>query len=601
MTIGFKRFRQIAKPDNLDDSLTGAEVSGIEASSTDLSDFFTGILSQLKRIIYGDAAGNWHDDPVTVFGGDASLKSLFYSGGGAGGSGWVYITDADVQVSGTISNKVYQDTGNTVLQSFTTSTVDITLSIRSSYPKVEIGGSPFELTRDVGGGYYEGDIDITIAGSGDVAIEIQTADDNPGATDTVAVTLVAPPELLTLSFTGGYPGSQTELKEDDNYGITGTTDKPIDAIEIYDYEAGKYELIIGLSGSSFSEQITIADRGNSPVLRPARVRARDAVTGAWGNYRDTNQGGGSTEGVHVVNCNNLHPSVAIGSVTYPGAQGALKASESASVANTCSNFDTIIYSDPTATELNISNTTTYEASKNVSRIGGTYNVSTTNFRITANRAANDADTIANTTVNIANVAAQITVAEPAARLRSGGNDGTSIQNHTITLTSDQQLLSTPSLSEDTGGGTFIGSWSGGPTVYTRTLQVHDDDVKATYNWQSLSATNLAGIVTTVITGDDSYVLGGFVARTLTFAAFSQTTTLNVAVVTYTKVQAGIFTSTNQVAIRHTPQGDHADAANEYTIDSPLNTNPQTLWWNDVAAAAANSGGTAQITNVEEIV
>lgn len=734
MAIGFKRLRQIAKPDDFTDSLSGLEVSGIEASATDLSDFFTGLLSQFKRLIHGNDPGNWSDDPASVFGSDASLKALYYGaigggiggtiadnqvaigaganivegfdsltvyepasppnmhalsigevgseyyttilggatkaamefsnsvgstllsignissigneikthgqnlsikgnstervlvnnvdlitsgsgnlallddgtygsvgGGGTGGSGWVYIADADVQVSGTISNKVYQDAGNTVLQSFTTSTVDITLSIRSSYPKITVDGNPFELTRDVGGGYYEGDTDITIAASGDISVVIKTADDENGASDTVAITLAAPPELLTLSFTGGYPGSQTELKEDDNYGITGTTDKVIDAIEVYDYEAGQYELITGLSGTSFSEAITVADRGDSAVLRPARVRARDAVTGAWGPTRDTDFGGGSTEGVHVVNCNNLHPSVSIGSVTYPGAQGALKGSESASVANTCSDFDTILYSDPTSTQLNIANTTTYEASKSVTRIGGDYNVSTTNFRITANRAANDATTIANDTVNIANVAAQITVAEPAARLRSGGNDGTSIQNHTITLTSNQQLLSTPSLSEDTGGGTFVGSWSGGPTVYTRTLQVHDDDVKATYNWQSLSATNLAGIVTTTITGDDSYVLGGFVARTLTFAAFSQSVSLNSQVITYTKLQAGIFTSTNQPAVRHTPQGDQGDAANEYTILSPLGTNPQTLWWNDVAAAGANSGGTAQITNVEEIV
>lgn len=734
MTIGFKRLRQIAKPDDFTDSLTGLQVSAIETSATDLSDFFTAILSQFKRMLHGNDVGNWSDDPASVFGGDSSLKALYYGavgggiggsiadnqvavgvganiiegfdsltvyepvspanmhalsigevgseyyttilggatkasmefsnsvgstllsignissigneikthgqnlnikgnttervlvndvdivdsgagnqfladdgtykaagGGGVGGSGWVYITDADVQISGTISSKVYQDTGNTVLQSFITSTVDITLSIRSSYPKITVDGNPFELTRDAGGGYYEGDCDITISASGDISVVIKTADDENGASDTVAITLAAPPELLTLSFTGGYPGSQTELKEGDNYGITGTTDKAIDAIEVYDYEAGQYELITGLSGTSFSEAITVADRGDSAVLRPARVRARDAVTGAWGNYRDTNFGGGSTEGVHVVNCNNLHPSVAIGSITYPGAQGALKGSESATVANTCSDFDTIAYSDPTGTQLNIANTTTYETSKSVTRVGGDYNVSTVNFRITANRAANDADTIANDTVNIANIAAEITVAEPAARLRSGGNDGTSIQNHTITLTSNQQLLSAPSLSEDTGGGTFIGSWSGGPTVYTRTLQVHDDDVKATYNWQSLSATNLAGIVTTAITGDDTYVLGGFVSRTLTFAAYSQTTTLNVAVVTYTKVQAGIFTSTNQPAVRHTPQGDHANAANEYTIDSPLNTNPQTLWWNDVAAAAANSTGTAQITDVEETV
>jgi hypothetical protein len=596
------RHRQLARPDEFDDTLDESAVAGVESSAEDNADFINGVLSQLKRFLHGNDAGNWHDDPATIFGGDASMKALYEGGGGGGTAGGaIRIIGASVQSTGTISDEVYQDTGNTVLQSFTTSTVDITLSIRSSYPLVDVDGNLAELTIDGSGGFYSGDVDITISGSGNIIAKAITADDLDGATDTVAITLEEPPVLLTLAFTGEYPGSQTELKEDDNYGIAGTTDKAIDAIEVADWNAGQSEVITGLSGTSFSEQITVADRGTTPQLLPARVRARDAVTGAWGDWLDTNDGGGTTEGVHLVNCNNLYPSVSIGSVTYPGSQEALKNSESATVANTCSNFDTILYSDPTGTELNISNTTSYEASKSVTRVGGTYNISTTNFRIAATRAANDATTTENAVVYIANVAAQITVTEPAARLRSGGNDGTSVQDHSITLTSDQNLLSNPSLDEDTGGGTFTGSWAGGPTIYTRTLQVHDDDVKGTYNWQNLSATNLAGIVTTTITGGTDYELGGFVSRTLTFPAFSQETTLNVAVVDYTKIQAGIFTATSYAAVRHTPQGDHADAVNEYTIDSPLETNPQTLWWNDVTAASSNSSGTAAITDVEEVV
>jgi len=73
---GLKRFRQIAKPDSFDDTLDGTAVSDVESSSTNLSDFFEGLLSQLKRIIHGDDSGNWHDDPVSVFGSDVSLKAL---------------------------------------------------------------------------------------------------------------------------------------------------------------------------------------------------------------------------------------------------------------------------------------------------------------------------------------------------------------------------------------------------------------------------------------------------------------------------------------------------------------------------------------------
>jgi len=62
MTVSLQRVDQIHKPDNFDDSLNAASVAGIEGSAVDYADFVTGILSQIKRIIHGSAAGNWHDD-----------------------------------------------------------------------------------------------------------------------------------------------------------------------------------------------------------------------------------------------------------------------------------------------------------------------------------------------------------------------------------------------------------------------------------------------------------------------------------------------------------------------------------------------------------
>jgi hypothetical protein len=329
------------------------------------------------------------------------------------------------------------------------------------------------------------------------------------------------------------------------------------------------------------------------------VAARNAA-GAYGPTRDTNALGGTTDGVDLVNLNNLHPTVTFGTITYPALQGALKNSESATVAVTTANLDSIVYDSPNG-DLSVTNPNTDETPKTVTRIAGNYNVSTNNLRGIATRNANAAQTTGQTVVYVAHVAASVGVTEPAARLRSGGNDGTAAQNHTITITSDQRLYSAPTLDNGVGGGTWQGAgFVGGPSVWTRALQVHDNDTKGTYSWSNLVATNLAGIVTTSITGDTSYVLGGFVSRNLTFAAFSQTTTMNVAVVTYTKLQAGIFTATNQPALRNATQGDHSNILNTYTVDS-IGTNPTTLWWNDVAAAASNSSGTAQITLVQEIV
>jgi hypothetical protein len=172
----------------------------------------------------------------------------------------------------------------------------------------------------------------------------------------------------------------------------------------------------------------------------------------------------------------------------------------------------------------------------------------------------------------------------------------------VSIVANQQLLNAPSLAAGVGGGTLIGGgFVGGPSTWTRTLNVSDNDTKGAYTFGSLVATGLAGLVQSVINSGSAYTLGGFVARALTFAPFSQSTALNVGVVTYAKLQAGIFTATNQPAARNATQGDHSNLLNTFTVDSLGNVGPTNLWWNDVAAAGSNSGGTAQITAVEETV
>ena len=518
------------------------------------------------------------------------------AGGGGSGSGWIYVED----VTGTVvSARVYQDNGNTVLQSCTVDSTSVSIAVRASYPLVTVNGVSATLSRTANG-YYAGSVATTLVGSPvSVAAIVKTPDGSDGATDHISITVDAPPQILTLSFTGGYPGSQTELKAGDTYQVTGTTDKPAVGVQISNFGAGAGQTLSFSSNTTFTVTINIADRGTSLQALAARVAARN-VAGAYGPTRDTNTLGGTTDGVDLVNLNNLYPTVTFGTITYPALQGALKNSETATVAVTTANLDSIVYDSPNG-DLSVTNPNTDETPKTVTRIAGSYNVSTNNLRGTATRNANAAQTISQIVVFIANVAASVSVAPPAARLRSGGNDGTAAQNHSITITSDQRLYSAPTLDNGVGGGTWQGAgFVGGPSVWTRALQVHDNDTKGTYSWSNLVATNLAAIVTTSITGSTSYVLGGFVSRSLTFAAFSQTTTMNVAVVTYTKLQAGIFTATNQPALRNATQGDHSNIVNTYTVDS-ISTNPTTLFWNDAAAAASNSSGTAQITVVQETI
>lgn len=522
--------------------------------------------------------------------------------------GWIKVVDVEPTdaVNHTAINKTYQDVDETILQSVEVSDHAVDITIRASFPEVTVDGNNFELIEVADMGHYEGTVSIVLDDAApsniyEVLSQLTTPDDTAGAFDTIQITVTEPPVLLSLSFTGGYPGAQTELKAGDTFDITGTTDRPADAIDIQDFGAFDASLEVIVAGTTFTVTGTIADRGTTLQALAARVRARDSVTGGFGPTRDTNEAAGVVDGVDLVNLNNLYPSVAFGTIVYPATQGALKNAESAVIPVTSSDFDSLNYDSPNA-ELQIDTGTPTQV--DVTRIGGTYNVTIANLRASANRAANDADTIVTEVVFIAHVAANIEMVLPAARLVSGGNDGTVVQEHTITLNTNQLIDGLPTADEDSGGsrGTFVEpSWTlVAAQSYERTLQVADTDEKGIHSWENVLITNLAGLTTNFIATGPDYELGGFVARTLTFAAFSQSVALNVPVADYSKLQAGVFTATGNPAVRHTPQGDLTAATDEYTIENPIGSLPESLYWNDVVAAATNASGTAQITDVEEV-
>jgi hypothetical protein len=475
-----------------------------------------------------------------------------------------------------------------VLQSCTISGLNLDVSVRASYPRVVVGGVPALLARDASGGFYSGTVPVSVLGSGDLIAQVVSPDGDLGSLDTAVLTYDAPPTILTLAFTGGYPGSQTELKAGDTFQISGTTDVAATGVEVQDFGACVLQTISFPSTTSFVIIVTIANRGTASLPYFAQVRAHNAAN-AYGAVVPTSNS--------VVLC-NLYPTVSFGAKTYPASQLALKNVESATVAVTLANLDVVSFDSPNG-EVSIANPALIEATKTVSRIGGSYNISTNNLRATATRSANAALTTAQTVVSIANVAPTVAVATPAARLRSGGNNGTAAQGHTITITANQQLLNAPLMDGGAGGGTFAGVWAGGPSVWTRSLSVHDNDVKGPYAFGGLVATGLAGLVQNAIGSGSAYVLGGFVQRSLTFGAFNQNTALNVAVVTYTKLQAGKMSATDQPALRNATQGDHSNIANTYTVDA-LTANPVNLFWNDAVAAATNASGTAAILDVEEV-
>lgn len=567
-----------------------------------------------------------------VFGGDVHISgTLTGQDGGtvSGGSGWIIVSDIESVAGSVVSGKVFLNASSNMIASGTSDSSTIRARIKGSYPDVTLkSGSNIvtgELSADTDSDSYNGTVDITVSGSGaTLTAQLFDPQGKVGPTYNFDVTIETGPELTLLTFgTDGvtpfsYPGSQTELKAGDVVDIYWESDKPVYTINVQDSGACSSATIGGVGGAtSGTFQCTVANRGTTLQALAATIRVADNA-GAFGAFRATSVDGGSTDGLGLVNLNNLAPSFVDNGVTYPSLQDALKDSETADVDIEVSDFDTIIYSSPVS-ELTIPATTTYAQVKTVTRLGGTYNISTTNYRIVATRTANDNSNTFNDVVNIADTTATVTVSEPAARLRSGGNDGTAEQSHVITATANQQMSAsqtpdittthTPAAANTGDAEGWAASWSGGPTSWTRTLRVHDDDPKGTFTWAtgSIILYNLARRPTTTLNGSLDYTLGGFVARTIEFPVFSQDATVNVAVITYSKVTAGIFTATSNTAIKAATQGDQTDATDTYTIGTSvgvgLGVNPANLHWNDSLAASTNAdpGNLAALEDLEETV
>lgn len=496
-------------------------------------------------------------------------------------NGGVFITDINASDDGNVGSKVYSDDGN-MLISCTSDTNNLTVDVlaitgHSNYtPIVTVNGNDVELTESSTLTIFTGSVDIVLDGETEIIAEHED-----GSSDTATVSIESKPVIQSAEFTGGYPGTQTEIKENDTFDINIQTDVDIVVIEIDNYGAFKSKTFSVVSGNNHTVTGDIADRGNTTQDLGAKVRVQKS-TGSWSDWYLT-EDDGSVDGVNLVKLNNLHPSISIGSITYPPGQNALKDNESADVANNVSDYDVILYSSPN-NQLNISNTSTYESSKNVNRIDGDYNVSTDNFTITATRNANDSTANESTVVYIANTSCTVDISVPYTRLRSGGNDGTSAQDYTVTITSDQNLLSSPTL--DAGQGTWQGAgFAGSGTTWTRNLQIHDDDVKGSYSFSNLSATNLAGIETTTISSGSTYTLGGFVSRDIALDAFANETEMNTAATEYTKVT--LSWSFKASVTDREPLDSDPPVVDAWCLVA-LNTNPTTIRILDTAATDSSS-------------
>ena len=454
--------------------------------------------------------------------------------------------DDDGSTSGTV---VFEATGNTDLIRITVRAIGETSYKPGATVRlydnlgVLIPGQEYTVpftAPDQGGPEWEGYVDADAgAFSGapyDVTIEVEHDDGARFSTEyhvvfgpvITAITFVSANEALGSGHTNKYPqtswsAQQSEVKSGDSIYFRVDCDPAAPAMTgIYVYgQAGDLRTttindIAIASGHTGYFTTTVTNTGTSATLRGLKIKAHklDGVFGEDFTSTDTL--------LH----NNVTPTSSIGSVSYPVGQTALKEAEVASFFVTYTNADDVRIPEALpvgdsiivdTTPLSAGGTATIHRN-NLSSVGTLESGS--NYSVKCFRSANGRESFNVTKlVWIQNDFPNAQVIEPQVRLRSGGNDGTSIQTHTITLSSvSQNITESPTLDLGhvpvTGGWASSTSFSGSGTSWSNSLRVHDNDPKGSFTWGSFSITNRALRTTTVITGNTSYVLGGFVERIL---------------------------------------------------------------------------------------
>lgn len=450
---------------------------------------------------------------------------------GAASSGGVGIWVSEVVRNGGTFMVHTRDTPTageaTGIISFATDAPNVTLTIigdrgkKFLEPTVTVNGVP--ATRSV-----NNDAAALATGTFQWTVTIPTAEtinirSSSGASRRLAVMMESPAIVSNLVIvdnpTSGdyYPTTQTEVKAGDPFFISFDTDKDIVSVRVVGANAGQSQTItIPATSSVTGLQVTCGSTTTIASLKVVTINT-ETVQGAISTI--------SADSSNMIICNDIHPTLTVTSVNYPATQLALKDAEQAIVNMTTSDLDTILYSTP-LNEIAIQNVTLDEATKQVDRIAGTYNDSANNFRVSATRNANGASSTTNHVIVIANVAPTLNISEPSP-MRSGGNDGTGLASYTVSITSNQSLLTIPTTSVPQGTmGAF--SSSGGYN-YSSMISVSDNDPKGTFQYGALLATGLSGIQITAFTGEIDYTFEGIHTRTVNVPPFGATATINASI------------------------------------------------------------------------
>jgi len=520
--------------------------------------------------------------------------------------GSVFITDVVAQDPlETVVEKVYHEDGTSLIECKSPATLVtahvIALTGHSSFkPSVLVNGLPLTLTPVGDAPLFEGTIDLILTSNG-----LIKAEHSDGAVWETSVLPDIKPVVVDAFITGAYPGTQSELKEDDVVGIHFESDIPIIGYEIAPNCAFKPNIYIIPEGTVHDiGGILVANYGNNPITKSLVIRVKKA-NGTWSDWFDSITFG-NTDGTHSVILNNTSPTITVDSITYPIGQGALNVNDVAQLANTITNADDYQYSATDGLTVNLPNN--YNTIKDIElgAFSHLYRDNGFNVTITAHRTANDSTTSVNALVMIASVVPNLSVQLPTTRLRSGGNSGTAVQEHLIKLVSDQILFESPTLNAPVGiwKETSFTTTDNGKT-WVRNLLIHDDDPKGQHSFNSLTAKGLALLEdNSLIASDANYVVGGFVFRKLLVDAYpNRTTSIGSVVSDVTKLRCTNLSKGTTGTFNFNYINSLINTPDSYTITDVNGALDPTgsEWYNlDGANATSNTGGQMYI-ELEEVV
>ena len=511
----------------------------------------------------------------------------------------VFITDITPSSTGIVGLKEYEAgtvPSDVVLTDATSDTQNIRVYFLADSPGTSYSPT---LTADVGGvgsfspdsmtelantpRMFEGYFDLTITQNETINITSSS-----GATASADVIYGADgPEAVSFTI-GALPGSQTELKQGDVVSYSGTA--PNDAVDGTVQNSGAAQsgtVVLGADDSAGAGFKTLSGSftvGSNSGLQNLVVVLENTLGTNGDPVNSTNQ----------VTLNQTYPTIGTLSYTYPAGQSALKGSETVTIDSTVTNADTVDYTS--SANLTVTSPTVYNVSKTVTRIGGNYVNGVDNYTITANKASNDATTVVNGQVTIANVAptAAITISGSPSRLRSSAAG----EDYTVQITANQVLDEAPSLTA--GSGTWQGSWTLNGSTWERDLRIDDTDTKGAQSFSSIALPSIAGdsLDGTVISSGSAYTVGGFLARQITFAAFSQYEAIGTSVVDINKTECRYVGVEPDLTLRN----DTNNVTQSYTITDSGGTYNATgnyVFINDVDFANSNTSGTL-LVEIEEV-